>query len=121
LLLRQAARFRVYGYDADGKVVAELTAANAAIDWRVHVANHKAAWYDFDEAMDIPSFSGSGGTRPQSSARRNKDVTGPLPPATRHRSRPTHDQRHEHQREEVQTRWWEFLREADLARRGADR
>ena len=77
LLLRQAARFRVYGCNADGKVVAELTAANAAIDWRVHVANHKAAWYDFDEAMDIPSFSGSGGTTPQSSARRNKDVTGP--------------------------------------------
>ena len=43
----------------------------------MHVANHKAAWYDFDEAMDIPSFSGSGGTTPQSSSRRNKDVTGP--------------------------------------------
>jgi hypothetical protein len=77
LLLGQAARFRVYGYNAEGKVIAELTAANADIEWRVHVANHKAAWYDFDEAMDIPSFSGSGGTTPQSSARRNKDVTGP--------------------------------------------
>src|SRR5262245_55302518 len=76
LLLRQAARFRIYGYDAGGQVVAELTAANAAIEWRVHVANHKAAWYDFDEAMDIPSFSGSGGTSPRSSERRNKDVTG---------------------------------------------
>src|SRR5215831_17221693 len=76
LLLRQAARFRVYGYDGDGRVVVELTAANATIEWRVHVANQKAAWYDFDEAMDIPSFSGSGGTTPQSSARRNKDVTG---------------------------------------------
>ena len=76
LLLRQAARFRVYGYDAEGQVVAELTAANAAIEWRVHVANLKAAWYDFDEAMDIPSFSGSGGTPPLSSARRNKAVMG---------------------------------------------
>ena len=51
---RQAARFRVYGLDADGLPVRELTAAEADITWRVNVANSKAAWYDFDTPFDIP-------------------------------------------------------------------
>jgi hypothetical protein len=51
---REAARFRVYGYNAAGKVVAELTAANAEIDWGVTLANQKAAWYQFQIALDIP-------------------------------------------------------------------
>lgn len=53
-LKRQAARFRVYGLDAAGRVVQELDAKNAKITWRVHVANKKAAWYEFDVALDIP-------------------------------------------------------------------
>lgn len=53
-LKRQAARFRVYGYDAQGGVVAELTAENADVRWTVHVANKKAAWYDFLVALDLP-------------------------------------------------------------------
>ena len=36
-LKRQAVRFRVYGLDAGGRVVAELTAANAEITWTVHL------------------------------------------------------------------------------------
>jgi hypothetical protein len=75
-LLRQVARFRVYGYDAAGNVVGELNAGNAEVAWQVHVANHKAAWYQFNEAMDIPNFDGSGGTTPQNSKRRNADVSG---------------------------------------------
>jgi hypothetical protein len=51
---RQAARFRIYGYDADGKVVAEITAADATINWKVHLANRKPDWYRFSRAMDIP-------------------------------------------------------------------
>jgi len=51
---RQAARFRLYGYDAAGDVVGEVNAADATIDWRVHLANRKAAWYRFGRAMDIP-------------------------------------------------------------------
>lgn len=51
---RQAARFRVYGLDADGNVVQELTAADAEITWSVHLANSKAAWYNFETAFDIP-------------------------------------------------------------------
>ena len=51
---RQAARFRVYGLDADGLPVRELTASEADIAWHVNVANSKAAWYEFDTAFDIP-------------------------------------------------------------------
>ena len=50
-IARQAARFRLYGYDAEGAVVRELTAADGAIDWTVSVANKKAAWYDFDLSL----------------------------------------------------------------------
>ena len=53
-LKRQAVRFRLYGYDASGNVIAELTAANAEISWTAHVANKKGAWYDFDAALDLP-------------------------------------------------------------------
>ena len=53
-LKREAALFRVYGYDAAGKVVAELDASNAEIVWTAHLANEKAAWYQFQIALDIP-------------------------------------------------------------------
>jgi hypothetical protein len=51
---RQAARFRVYGFDAAGKVVQELTASDADITWTAHLGNKKAAWYQFNNALDIP-------------------------------------------------------------------
>ncbi|MEU3657421.1 LodA/GoxA family CTQ-dependent oxidase [Streptomyces sp. NPDC032161] len=53
-LKRQAVRFRVYGYNAAGEPVAELTADNADLRWTVHIANSKAAWYQFQIALDIP-------------------------------------------------------------------
>jgi hypothetical protein len=53
-LKREAAQFRIYGYNAAGEVVAELTADNADITWTAHVANSKAAWYQWQIAMDIP-------------------------------------------------------------------
>ena len=53
-LKRQAARFRVYGYDEDDNVVAELTSESAEISWTVHVANRKAQWYRFTAALDVP-------------------------------------------------------------------
>lgn len=52
-LKRQAAEFRVYGYGADGQVLCELTSGNARIDWHVHLANRKAAWYQWKQALDI--------------------------------------------------------------------
>jgi hypothetical protein len=54
-LKREAVEFRIYGYDEDNSVVAELTADNADIVWSVHVANAKAAWFKFRHAMDIDS------------------------------------------------------------------
>jgi hypothetical protein len=39
---RQAARFRVFGYDDNGKVVREITDQEAVIRWTVHLANRKA-------------------------------------------------------------------------------
>jgi hypothetical protein len=69
-LKRQAARFRIYGYDANGKVIGELTSDDAEITWTVHVANKKAAWYDFDVALDIPEAAGV------RSPRRNAQIEG---------------------------------------------
>jgi hypothetical protein len=67
-IARQAARFRVFGYDAAGVVVREITADDADISWTVSVANKKAAWYGFNRAMDLPVASAV--------KRRNPDVTG---------------------------------------------
>ena len=53
-LKRQAAQFRIYGYNAAGEVVRELSSNNADIEWTVHVANRKADWFHFITAMDIP-------------------------------------------------------------------
>ncbi len=53
-LKREAAQFRIYGYNAAGEVVRELTADAAEIEWTVHLANRKAAWYQWQIAMDIP-------------------------------------------------------------------
>jgi len=44
---RQAARFRVFGYDSHDHVVAELTSTEAEITWTVHLANKKASWAQF--------------------------------------------------------------------------
>jgi len=68
---RQAARFRVYGYDKYGNVVAEIQqSSNSQIEWSVHVANRKAQWYEFNAAMDIPA------TVTLTVPLRNPDVTG---------------------------------------------
>ena len=53
-LKRQAAQFRIYGYNAMGEVVAEVTADSADIRWTAHVANRKAAWFQWEMALDVP-------------------------------------------------------------------
>ena len=53
-LKREAAQFRIYGCNAAGDVVRELTSDWADITWTVHVANRKADWYQWAIAMDIP-------------------------------------------------------------------
>lgn len=69
-LKRQAARFRLYGYNAAGQVVRELTADWADIRWKVHVANLKASWYEWQIALDIPEAAAT------QLPRRNPDVKG---------------------------------------------
>lgn len=51
---REGVQFRLFGYDAEGEVVAELTADNAEIEWSAHIANLKSAWYEFTAALDVP-------------------------------------------------------------------
>ena len=58
-LKRQAAKFRVYGYNAAGEVVRELTDDWADVRWTAHVANRKAAWYQWVIALDIPEAKGT--------------------------------------------------------------
>ncbi len=55
-LKRQAARFRIYGVNARGEIVRELTGMEpgAKIEWTVQLANQKSAWYGFQLALDIP-------------------------------------------------------------------
>ena len=55
---RQAARFRLYGLNRDGQAIAKVTAEDASIRWTVHLANTKAAGYNFDLALDIPEAKG---------------------------------------------------------------
>jgi len=67
---KEVARFRVYAFDAADNVLGELTANEAQINWRVHVANVKPAWYEFNNAMDL------GKKYAIPSIRRNSDVVG---------------------------------------------
>ncbi|HEX8149856.1 MAG TPA: LodA/GoxA family CTQ-dependent oxidase [Pyrinomonadaceae bacterium] len=66
---RQAARFRVYGLDESGRAVREITAGEAEITWRVHLANRKASWYQFNNAMDLGEYG-------LEARYRNQDVLG---------------------------------------------
>lgn len=54
---RQAAQFRIYGLNAAGRAVKELTMDNAKITWHSHLANQKSSWYQFQIALDIPDAS----------------------------------------------------------------
>ncbi|MEU3992104.1 LodA/GoxA family CTQ-dependent oxidase [Streptomyces platensis] len=75
-VIRQAARFRVYGYNQAGEAVRELKLGEAGvteIKWSVHLANKKAAWYQFHLALDIDE---AGGLQETQLRRRNFDVRG---------------------------------------------
>ncbi|XYI03786.1 LodA/GoxA family CTQ-dependent oxidase [Sorangium sp. So ce1128] len=62
---RQAARFRIYAYDVEGRALGELTAARATITWRVELANKKASFTRFTGKYDDPK-----------EGERNPDVKG---------------------------------------------
>ncbi|TYC68131.1 hypothetical protein EH183_40375 [Streptomyces sp. CB01881] len=90
-LKRQAVRFRVYGYNAAGEPVAELTADNADLRWTVHVANSKAAWYQFQLALDIPEADRTDDSNLRNpkvpAAQRDRLVIDPGPRSVRGRNR----------------------------------
>lgn len=67
---KEVTRFRVYGFNASGQVVKEITENEASIQWRVEVANLKPAWYEFNNALDLGEKYGI------PSIRRNSDVVG---------------------------------------------
>lgn len=52
-LKRQAARFRIFGYDANDNLVREITSADAQITWTVEVANLKAYSTLFRSTPDV--------------------------------------------------------------------
>lgn len=70
-LKREAARFRIYGYNAAGEAVGELNADNAEVRWTAHVANQKAAWYQFQLALDIPEAATTSDLNPEPTLLRN--------------------------------------------------
>ncbi|PCK09338.1 MAG: lysine-epsilon oxidase [Alteromonadaceae bacterium] len=54
-LKRQAAQFRIYGLNAAGKAIKELTMDECTeISWKAHLANQKSSWYQFNIALDVP-------------------------------------------------------------------
>ena len=71
-LKRQAAEFRIYGYDADGEVIEELTAHNCQITWFAEVANKKASWYQFEAAADKAPVQPANRRNPQVTTLRDK-------------------------------------------------
>ena len=72
-LKREVAEFRIYAYDAQGRVLGELEMQDGIdIEWTVELANHKSAWYNFELALDIPEAA----TAPPST-RRNAKVLLP--------------------------------------------
>ncbi|WP_342147974.1 LodA/GoxA family CTQ-dependent oxidase [Methylorubrum sp. SB2] len=79
-LKRQAARFRIYGVNMKGRVIRELTGAQAGaeIEWTVRLANTKAAWYGFQLALDIPEAAAAPPTtlrNPGIARRKNLAIT----------------------------------------------
>ncbi len=50
---KQAQRFRIYAFDKKGRVIKEITEGNDTITWSVKVANTKAAWFSFNNPLDM--------------------------------------------------------------------
>ena len=73
-VLRQAARFRVYAFDAKDGVIGEITARQAKITWGATLANKKSEWFEFNgAAMALAQFEARG---KGSWKRRNASVHG---------------------------------------------
>lgn len=53
---KQAQRFRIYAFDEEGRVIREINAKQDKITWTVQVANTKAAWYEFNNPLDMGTY-----------------------------------------------------------------
>jgi hypothetical protein len=71
---RQAVRFRLYATMTDGAVREVVAADVTTIEWRVHVANLKAGWYNFTQAMDLPDGLSKPATRRNALERRRDQL-----------------------------------------------
>lgn len=73
LFKKQVPLFRIYALDKDNNPIGEIKQGikglKVKIDWRVHIANRKAAWYQFNNALDL-------GKNAISSTHRNGGVSG---------------------------------------------
>lgn len=90
-LRRHAARFRIYATLRDGSVREVIAGCGVEIEWRVAIANLKAGWYEFNQAMDLPGGlarpanrrnAGFAGDRSNSTSCPNR-LSFPQPPAPR--------------------------------------
>ena len=88
-LKRQAARFRIYGVNARGEILHEITGrdSDAKIAWTVELANTKAAWYGFQIALDIPEAAAAPPTQLRNAAVSDRGQLSILP-GPRHVSGP---------------------------------
>ena len=82
-LKREVAEYRLYGYNAKGEVVRELVMDDTTvIEWTVELANHKAAWYNFELALDIPeAATATPSTRRNASIKIGRDALSITPGA----------------------------------------
>ena len=79
-LKRQAARFRIYGVNARGEILREITGADdATISWTVELANTKSAWYGFQLALDIPEAASAPPTNLRNAAVSDRSQLAILP------------------------------------------
>jgi L-lysine 6-oxidase len=74
---RQAARFRIYRHE-EGQKPVEVTSGNGirSVRWTVHVANKKAAWYQFQELQGNVMLGENNTYEKQGVPLRNSDTTG---------------------------------------------
>ncbi|MFG1205113.1 LodA/GoxA family CTQ-dependent oxidase [Xanthobacter aminoxidans] len=59
-MAKQAVRFRLFAYDAQGRVVGKVTVREAEVSWTLTVANTKALWYGIDIPFDLPGAPAAG-------------------------------------------------------------
>ena len=73
---KQAARFRVYGFDAEGRNLGEVTADQARIRWTVALANRKAEWWPFNGTANVEHILEHGQPQASSQTLRNASIEG---------------------------------------------